>query len=388
MKSLIVLLLCTTTSNAAEFEKLLTVGSFYETNSFYEYGGSKGDFFAVVKPELIYNGQNRKGFNFTGYGAFEYDQYIVHSNQTFYQYDTFVEGKKFFSDSFNLYLRPYIKTNSEPAFSATTSRLVRQYLGGSGGFEWRWSELVKVSTELNFTQETQSQSEYAYQANQEMSAEFKHIYSFLPETGLVTRLLVGQKTYPNGTVNLNSNATLVKYSSQYFEAGTGVVGRLTRNMKMTSYAGFLYRPYQAASSFSEPVFNIEFEEERNPRDMVLLGYSYKVDDSYANSNFVLKQKMYIGFGRIFGDQLLALAQLSYNYLSYSKPNRREDQRLAGEFKLDYSFSSTLKAEGILRFDLLTSDAMAGVDPNTNALPADPQVDYSYVRLGFFLKYLL
>lgn len=376
------------TANAEEFQKLITVGSFYETNTYFESTGAKGDFLTVIRPEVIYDDQNKKGFNFSGYGKFEYDYFLLHGNQSFYDYDLFLKGHVFSSDTFEFYTKPFIKTTSEPAFNITTSRLMRQYMGGLGGLTWRWSDLVKLGAEISFTQETQNQPEFNFQANQDMSVDFKHIYSFLPETSLVSRFLVGQKVYPNGLINENSIANRVKYSSQYFELGSGVIGRLTRSMKVNSYAGFLYRAYQKSVSFSEPVFRIEFEEERSPRDMILLGYDYRVEDSYTYSNYVLKQKMYIGFGRIFGDQLLALAQLSYNYFSYSNPTRREDQRLDGEFKLDYSFSSNFKAEGILRFRILTSDTMAITDLSTGVLPADPSVDYSFLRFGFFLKYLM
>ncbi len=372
----------------ASLDKLLTVGTFYESNSYYEDKSDKGDFFISVKPELMYEPGKKKGFLTSAYGMAQYNKYFVHSNLDFFQYEGHLKIQTISDTETGFFLKPSVKTLSEPPINETGDRPLRQFMGAEAGAQWRSTELSRFEIEGNYQTEAVSFNppsgmiSYDFQQNYEINMVAKHLYSFLPETNLVTALKVGQKIFPEGTKykGTPNEEFGLKYDSQYIEVGSGVVGRLTRTMKIRSYAGFLFREYAKEAGFREPIFTLEFEEERSPRDMILLGYDYTVEDTYY-SNFVLKQKMHIGFGRIFGDQLLALARLSYQYRSYSRPNRREDQRLAGEFKLDYSFSKTFKAEAVFTADLLTSETLGP------AGTVDPSVSYEYIRAGLFLKNL-
>jgi len=182
----------------------------------------------------------------------------------------------------------------------------------------------------------------------------------------------------------------IQYNSYFAEAMGGVEGRLSDTTSLSAASGFLIRIYDDDADdgdFAEPIFRLKFEEQLSPRDILLASFDYVVTDSYY-TNFMVDQTISLGYGRILGDQVLALAKAAYSSLSFSKPNRREDQRVFGEVELEYSYDPQTKFGGLFRLDILNSDARENFTStgSTDDVP-DPGVSYEAFTLGATAKYV-
>jgi len=353
-------------------------GSFYETNTFYASDEKESDIGFLVEPHVFYNSGGR--YSIQTDSTVSYTKYLSNTNQDNLTYDLNLKNNLKISDRLQVYATPKIKLLSEPALGKDADRLERQTMGGNFGFVWSRDSRRQWIFDSSYEIETMSQSEYYHLDNQTMSAKLYYKKYFLPETFVYFGASGGARIFPDGTKYI-----LEKYDSQRIEPGFGLEGRLTRYFKIRSYLGYALLQYKEDVNYQDPVYLIELEEEMSPKDFLLMGLESSVDDSYF-TNYQLNQKVYVGYGRFIGDQILWVTKAEYLYKTFSRPNRRDDQRFVADTRLEYSFSEKLKLEASLMFDILSSDAVKqgdGVSPD----PIDPSSSYQNIRAGFYGKYL-
>ncbi|MCC6278088.1 MAG: outer membrane beta-barrel protein [Oligoflexia bacterium] len=229
--------------------------------------------------------------------------------------------------------------------------------------------------------------------NQNLEALAQYNNAFLPETNWFLRAKGGMKNYATTTFNnpSYSESLTAKRNSYYGLIESGFVGRLTERSTVDCAVGWLYRQYAASTLdqgtlFAEPVFYMRFVEQVTRRDQLLAGYNYIVSDSYW-SDYVLDQEIYLGLGRVMGDQVLVMGRFSYVYKSFSKPIRRDDERITSSIGIRYSINPQLKVTGDFKIDLYSSDAYntdpsALTNPNGTIVTApDRPVSYKAGSIG-------
>lgn len=376
MKYLVVMLLFTTTAFAQSFNSDVKFGSFYETNTYYSSDAKKSDVGFLVEPHVAYNSSGK--YSIQTDSTVSYTKYLSNTNQDFFTYDLNLKNNLKLGDSFQVYVTPKAKLLSEPALDKTQDRLERQFIGANFGFLWSRDQRRQWIFETQYEQESLSQDEYDHLNNQSITAKLYYKKYFLPETFVYFGVSGGTRQYPDG-----KDAIREKYDSQRIEPGFGLEGRLTRYFKIRSYFGYSIIQYKEEVNYQDPVYLVELEEELSPKDFLLLGLENSAEDSYF-TNFQLNQKVYVGYGRFIGDQLLWTTKIEYLYRTYSRPQRRDDQRFIADTRLEYSLSEKLKLEASLMLDVLSSDA---VDPDGPPAPIDPSASYQNIRAGFYGKYI-
>lgn len=383
-KNMIFLLLLLCNISFAAGTAQLRTGLVFESNTFYSNSGPEMDFGLVLEPSGQFKKQVGSSYVLSGDGLLTYTKYTSNSNQDFFEYDVSLGNLLLLSERWKFYVNPNAKLESEPAISKTKDRLERQYMGADTGIVYQKDDRRQWRLNMSYSQEALSQTNYKYLNNEEMRGLLTYRKYFLPETFAAFALRAGVKTYPDG--EKDPTLTFLKYNSTRLEPGFAIVGRLTRYLKVRTYGGFVYLSYTKYESFKEPVFLIEFEEDLSPRDSILVGYDYTVEDSYYG-NFVLLQKMYLGYSRFIGDQVLMNVSTEYLYRSFSQPYLRNDQRFVVIARGEYSYSEKLKLELIGMYDLNGSDSLNNL-PVPNPVPIDPFVGYEAYNIGIFLKYSL
>lgn len=228
-----------------------------------------------------------------------------------------------------------------------------------------------------------------YLTNNSLDGKIQYSNAFLPETVWFLRASGGATEYVNPTLDDTLKARWsAKNNSLYGLGEIGVVGRLTEKSTLDCASGFLARLYKGTNAFADPVsdsftapvFYLRFTEQITRRDQLIAGYNYVVKDSYW-TDYSLDQEIYIGLARVVGDQILLLGRTAYTYRSFSLPQRRDDQRIAGAFTVNYSLSPTIKLTADVKVDLLASDAYDnGVSVASSS--ANPDRPASY-RAGSF-----
>jgi hypothetical protein len=355
-------------------------GTFYESNTFYSDMAREADFVFSVQPELFYLKQVNKKYSIQSESNFSYSKFLSNSNQDYFDYDVNLKNSFRFSPKFLMSLTPRAKLLSEPALAKTEERLERQYMGAMMGLVLAMDSRRQYILDVSYDQEKMSQSEYQHLDNTQLSSRLYYKKYFLPETFVYFGARGDVRSFPNGA---KSTVVRKKYDSQRIEPGFGLEGRLTRYFKIRSYFGYSIISYKADVNYSDPVYLLELEEEISPKDFILTGLESSVEDSYF-TNFQVNQKIYIGYGRFIGDQVLWVTKAEYLYKTYSRPQRRDDQRFIIDTRFEYSYSQDLKIEFFATFDTLSSDA---VDPDGPPTPIDPSASYQSIKAGFFGKYL-
>lgn len=364
-------------AGAQSYEASLHFGTFYETNTYYESENRNADEAFLLEPHISYATTGR--YSIQTDSTASYTKYLSNTNQDFFTYDLNLKNNLKLGDSFQVYVTPKAKLLSEPALAETKDRLERQFLGGTLGFLVSKDPRRQYIFELEYQQEKLSQAEYNYLNNQSITGHLFYKKYFLPETFVYFGIAGGRRSYPDGKKAPNLR---YKYDSQRIEPGFGLEGRLTRYFKIRSYFGYSLIQYTKDVSYQDPVFLVELEEEMSPKDFLLLGLQNSVEDSYF-TNFQINQKVYVGYGRFLGDQFLWVSKVEYLYRTYSRPQRRDDQRLVANTSVEFSYSQKLKIEASLLFDVLSSDA---VDPDGPPTPIDPSASYQNIRFGIYGKY--
>lgn len=359
------------------YEASLRFGTFYETNTYYASENQNQDVAFLLEPHLTYASQGK--YSIQTDSTASYTKFLSNTNQDFFTYDLNLKNNLKLGRSFQIYVTPKAKLMSEPALAKTEDRLERQFLGGALGFLYANDPRRQYIFELEYEQEQLSQSEYDYLNNQDITGQFFYKKYFLPETFVYFGISGGTRTYPDGK---KSSVVRKKYSSQRIEPGFGLEGRLTRYFKIRSYFAYSLIQYAVDVNYQDPVYLLELEEEMSPKDFLLLGLENSAEDSYF-TNFQINQKVYVGYGKFFGDQILWVTKVEYLYRTYSRPQRRDDQRFVADSSLEYSYSEKLKIEASLMLDVLSSDA---VDPDGPPTPIDPSASYQNIRFGVYGKY--
>lgn len=359
-------------------------GLMYESNTFYSDEGAESDFAFVLEPSGEYQKQVSSSYTVTTKGDLLYTKYGSFSEQDFFEYSAMLGNMFSVSSKWKFYLNPNTKLESEPAIGKSRDRLERQFFGADTGLIYKKDESRQWIFNVSYLQESLSQSLYEYLNNAEMRALITYRKYFLPETFAAFVLRMGMKSYPDG--DRTSVAAFKKYDSTRIEPGFAVVGKITRYFKIRAYAGFVYLTYAKEEGFKEPVFLIEFEEELSPKDTIIVGYDYSVEDTY-HGNYLLMQKMYIGYGRFLGDQVLLTTNLEYLHRFFSQPYRRNDQRFFLTVRGEYSYSQNLKYEIVGAYDLNSSDSFNNLPITALPNPVDKAVSYENYSLGIFAKYL-
>lgn len=378
MKSLVLLIaIFPIFAGAQNYEASLRFGTFYETNTFYESENQNADEAFLLEPHISYESTGR--YSIRTDSNVSYTKYFSNTNQDFFTYDLNLKNNLKLGNSFQVYVTPKAKLLSEPALAESEDRLERQFLGGALGFLISKDPRRQYIFELEYQQENLSQLEYNYLNNQSITGHFFYKRYFLPETFVYFGIAGGIRTYPDGKKASNLR---YKYDSQHIEPGFGLEGRLTRYFKIRSYFGYSLIQYTKDVNYQDPVFLLELEEEMSPKVFLLLGLQNDVEDSYF-TNFQINQKVYAGYGRFLGDQFLWVSKIEYLYRTYSRPQRRDDQRLVANTSVEYSYSQKLKIEASLLFDVLSSDA---VDPDGPPTPIDPSASYQNIRFGIYGNY--
>lgn len=355
-------------------------GTFYETNTYYASEEKSDDVAFQVEPNLVYLSNPSSKYVVQTNSIFSYTKFMSSANQDYFDYDLNLRNTFKFSPGFHVSLTPKAKLLSEPALAKTEDRLERQFAGATFGVLLAKDSRRQYIFEADYEQESLSQSDYEYLNNMSVSSKFYYKKYFLPETFVYFGLRGGMRSFPDG----EKAATFrYKYNSQRIEPGFGLEGRLTRYFKIRSYFGYAVLQYAKDTNFNDPVYILELEEEMSPKDFILMGLENTVDDSYF-TNFQINQKVYVGYGRFMGDQFLWVTKAEYLYKTFSRPQRRDDQRFIFDTRLEYSYSQKLKLEASAIFDVLSSDA---VDPDGPPDPIDPSASYQNIRVGIFGKYL-
>lgn len=396
MRLIIVIVLTITFQSKANAFTEASVASalMFESNTFYQDVGDRADGFLKIKPRLLHE-SGGDSLQFKTDLDLSYNKYIKYANQDYFDYNAKANlpinpygkfGTEFFVD---------LKKISEPAHTdifylssgtkKTALRVERNVMGGGAETFWRMSNLSLWKLTAKYQLEAYADNDHNYLNNQSIDGSLFYDYQFLPETVFFIGGSGGMQTYPNGQKNKNTpaKATEIKTDSIYVSGRAGVRGRLAERTRVDASGALLVRQYQGSSLFkntiifSEPVFNLRVEEQFSPKDLLIAGYDYEVNDTKF-SNYVVDQTTYIGYARILGDQLLLLGRLQYTYSSYSKNFRREDQRLGGAFRVDYSAGPKMKLSGLLDLDVLNSDAIRAFDRDGYT---DAPVSYEYYRVG-------
>lgn len=387
---LVFLIMMSFAKGFAASELSLSAGTYVESNVYYTDQGELADGSLRIAPKWKYIGDQNTD-SFTAELAGSYNKYVQYSNQDYFDYGGNLllpinpEGK------WTFFLSGGGEKISEPAISnkkvtypegtiLLPTRNERHSYNGNLGIRYKWTGLSTFRVNGGVTAESYSDKNHQYLNNMEMKGDGYYDYQFLPETTFFIGGMMGMKSYPTGTKNKNSvnRSTEIKYNSQFIEGRMGVRGRLAEKTRVDASGALQLRTYAQSSGFSEPVFNLKIEEQFSPKDLLIAGYDYDINDSKW-TNFVVDQTTYIGYARILGDQVLLLSRLNYTYSSYSKPIKREDQRLSGRFKIDYSFSPKVLLSGMFELDVLNSDQFNSL----NELPDKP-VSYEAFKAGLTL----
>jgi hypothetical protein len=356
------------------------LGSHYESNVFYLDETDHGDLVMSVKPKVKVHTKPamfRLKVDFLG----EYLKYLnfPEMDTMLYQGQLGVTINEHRQLELNIYGGGELK--ADPALYKEQERILHQEINGGGELKWRASDISTFFINGTYKMDTFADEERKYLNNYEVYSEVGYDYKFLPETSIYWAAGYGLQTYPEGfyygktSPNRKSDSSILAFMG-------GIRGRLSDKTKLDTKGGLLFRTYAKDSSFAEPVFNLRFEEQVTPRDHLSVGYNYEVEDSYF-TNYMLIQEMFLGYGRILGDQVLLLTRLSYAYLSYSKPIRREDQKIITLFHLEYSINPNLRMITFVESEVLSSDSY-----NTElGTIRDPSVNYEYVKTGVSFSYL-
>ncbi len=411
MNEMLILLIIITSSflskAMASTEASVAAGTFYENNTFYEDDKIRGDGFFRVKPQLKIEKEGEViGLKTDLSGS--YNKYLRFANQDYFDYQGALGIPINQFGAFAAELAGDIQAISDPAVTdvvhytrtegktkKTAARIDHQVMGAGAKINWQMSSLSLINVKARYHSEDYADAYHNYLNNQGFDASAFYDYQFLPETVFYIGGTGGALTFPSGTKNskfkTDPPATdpglpfQLKYDSTYYSGRAGVRGRLAERTRVDASAAFLIRLYTVGSGFSEPVFNLKVEEQFGPKDLLLAGFDYDVKDSKF-TNYVIDQTTYMGYARILGDQILLLTRMQYTYSSYSKPYKREDQRLAAAFRIDYSLSPSSKISGLLDVDILNSDSYLAENLISDG-QIDPRASYQFFRTGLeFTQY--
>ncbi|MAF92057.1 MAG: hypothetical protein VX583_13080 [Bdellovibrionota bacterium] len=261
-----------------------------------------------------------------------------------------------------------------PVFNDTSTGIVSDF-----------SISKKSSIYLHYEQSTTDVDldDFAYLNSKKSLAYLGYRFRFLPETFFFLQAESFDGKFKDGLINENSSDDNVARRLKYDYTGTGIIagvkGKLTKYTSIDASFGLKQIDYDDDNQFSEPVFSFVFTDQITPKDSLIAGYIYSVEDS-SFTNWVLKQDMNIGYAKIINDTFLFLLKMSYIYYSYSEPQRREDQRLLAKMQFDYVFSPGFAVVTKLNMDILVSDAY-DLDSSADDKPAS----YQAGDFGIYLK---
>ncbi|MFK8138883.1 MAG: hypothetical protein AB8E15_11020 [Bdellovibrionales bacterium] len=238
------------------------------------------------------------------------------------------------------------------------------------GFDsfWKISDKHKLSLIYSIDSRALDDSDYVvYSDSNHTKAEFNYKYNFLPKTSMVAGIRQGDNVFPNGKSILTGTPSTeeYKYDSTYEAGFLGIEGKLTEYTSLYAELSIVNLDYEADSDFGEPIFNLKFIDQISPKDVVVAGYDYYVEDSLY-TNWSLTQRMYISYSTLIRDTFAFYMELAYSYINYSTPFDRQDQRLAGNLILDYVFSPRWSVRTMIDFDYLISDAYDSADSTFDA----------------------
>jgi hypothetical protein len=383
-------------ANLAMADDIAEVGvtGTYQNNAFYEDENINGDFVMSIEPHLKWgDGSYKYGGNYFRFDG-SYNKFVKFANLDYYDFD--MEGQwaplnnpksvqwQFFADS---------ALESDTAIDDESERRTRINYGGGTKLRFALSDTSSVTLWGHYKMQDQISTLFNHFDNTELNSGLFYNYWFLPETAINFGIEGGMKTYPNGKTPPADLDYSTKQSSVYAFPYVSVDGRLGPTTSAFAKAGYLYLDYEEApfgqsnADFVEPKFEIKFEEQISARDVLSAGFDYLVYDTYF-SNFILEQTIFLAYGRIIGDRILFLTRMGYSSLSYSLPTRREDQRIFGNFAVEYSVSRKLKLLGNFKVDILNSDSRDNFSTNGGNDPGeDPPMSYQSTHLGVTAKYV-
>jgi hypothetical protein len=347
-----------------------------ETNAFYRDREKVEDFALYLKPLITLEKLTKStasSVNFTS----DYSKYASNSSLDYFDYN--VLAKSELNRSGRWILKPKVMYNlvSEPPDDQGIERLEKTELEGGLELTFKESNVKQHSLRGYVKQTTFNLDALDYGNNQKLGGSYEYQYYFLPETAFIAGFDVESSVYPDGLDNLNADpgVTTYLYDNMLMQARAGIRGRLTEFTNVDLMFGYANRSYKKGTSFDEPVFEVKLSEQITPQDILLAGYIYKIIDSFY-TNYELNQHMYIGYSRVFGDRFIVFLRSDYIYSSYSRPNRREDQRLSGTIRVDLSYQPNWIIQAGINADFLISDTLN----QTSATVIDPATSYQALQI--------
>jgi len=354
----------------------------YNYNVFYDDERQLGDTSISVQPLLSYALKGSAvGLKATAEG--NYEKFQTYSVQNHFDYKTSLEVPISFDNGYEGRLYADYKDFSDLAFSPTGKRYARNEINGVAELRIPITATKRVGLQGKLM--TSNFIEWEEERFTRNTAEGIAFYEqdFLPETKWFVRGTAGMDDYPNGSVHLGDKLYEIiprKFNNYYGLGEVGLKGRLTEKSSIDAAFGYEGRYYDdadvwgKATTFNEPIFYIRFIEQVSRRDQLIGGFNYVIQEALW-SHYYTDQEIFLGLGRVEGDQLLLLSRLAYAYRTYSSPNRRDDQRLTASFAARFSLSPRVKLTADLQMDVLNSDPYNSDNRFPTMPPTDRAVSY-------------
>ncbi|MCB0347475.1 MAG: hypothetical protein KDD37_01500 [Bdellovibrionales bacterium] len=347
-----------------------------ESNAFYRDRDLVTDFALYVKPSISLSKETKSTASnlhvhsdyskYTGNSSLDYFDYDVSANTTLN-----TRGKWVWSGAVSYAL------NSEPPDDQGIERLDKTETTESLKLTYKKSKIRQHSVTGYSRQTNFSLDTLEYGNNVTVGGSYEYQYYFLPETAFLFIVDAESSTYANGLKFLNQDpgTTRYLYDNTLYRSKFGIKGRLTEFTELYLFFGYAMRTYEKDTSFNEPVFEVRFQEQITPQDILIAGYIYKTLDSFY-TNYEINQHMFIGYSRVFGDRFIVSFRSDYIYTSFSLPNRREDQRLTGTLRADISYKPNWIIQAGIVGDFLASDTLN----QTSSDVLDPATSYQALQV--------
>ncbi len=347
-----------------------------ESNAFYRDRDKVADFALYVKPALLLAKETKSTLSNAHFKS-DYSKYTSNSSLDYFDYAADVNSTINTKGKWLFMAGAGYNFSSEPPDDQGIDRLERTELEGSFRITYKKSKIREHSLTIYDRQTSFNLDALEYGDNIKLGGTYEYKYFFLPETAFLFIVDAEQSTYASGLKFLNADpgTTRFLYDNTLYRAKFGIRGRLTEYTEVDLFFGYAMRSYEKGTSFNEPVFEVKFQEQITPQDILMAGYIYKTFDSFY-TNYELNQHMYLGYSRVFGDRFVVSFRSDYIYTSYSRPNRREDQKLTGTLRTDISYKPNWIIQAGIVGDFLVSDIIN----QTSTTVLDPASSYQALQV--------
>lgn len=361
-------------ANQIDFE----TGMRAETNAYYRDNEAESDVAIYLKPNILLQNEGKKAQASLSLNS-EYGKHLSFAELDYLDYTLGLGLNYLVSSKTKLKSKIVHGLLTEPSQVTKGENFERQTTTASLGFDYKKTSLTTHYFDAYTDLYDYSKAAYNYMVGQRIGFDYQMEYFFLPETAFLVLVSADQVNYPEGRINRDNvpGRTDFLNNSIGYKVAAGFEGRLTEHSLFYFTFGYYVRDYTFDSSFNEPIFEVNFQEQITPQDTLMAGYIYQVDDSLY-TNYEINQQMYLAYSRVFGDRFIFLFKSNYLYKSFSRPTRREDQKLYGTVQIDYSYKPNWLYKIGFSGDILISDALNQDTNNVNF--SDPGASYQAFQL--------